>query len=118
MFFAARFPALEWQPLRGIGPGIKTAQIAGLGTVAICNGIADRKANRCCPVLVEVESTLRLLEPASARCVDMEAVTTHANGNREVAKFSANLPGDIAERIGHLTSKIACSVLSAAPVVT
>ena len=32
--------ALEWQPLRGIGQGIKTAQIAGLGTVAICNGIA------------------------------------------------------------------------------
>ena len=33
-------PAPEWQPLRGIGPGIRTAQIAGLGTVAICNGIA------------------------------------------------------------------------------
>ena len=33
-------PALAWQPLRGVGPGIKTAQIAGLGTVAICNGIA------------------------------------------------------------------------------
>lgn len=32
--------ALEWQPLGGIVRGIKTAQIAGIGTVAICNGIA------------------------------------------------------------------------------
>lgn len=32
--------ALAWQPLGGIGPGIKAAQIAGWDTVAMCNGIA------------------------------------------------------------------------------
>lgn len=32
--------ALEWQPLRGVGKGVKTAEIAGIGKVAICNGIA------------------------------------------------------------------------------
>ncbi|GAB2874690.1 NADH-dependent [FeFe] hydrogenase, group A6 [Pseudoduganella ginsengisoli] len=31
---------LEWQPLRGVTQGVKTAQIPGLGKVAICNGIA------------------------------------------------------------------------------
>ena len=31
---------LEWHALRGVDPGIKTAQIAGVGQVAICNGIA------------------------------------------------------------------------------
>lgn len=32
--------ALEWQQLRGVGAGIKTAHIPGVGQVAICNGIA------------------------------------------------------------------------------
>lgn len=31
---------LEWQALRGVHAGIKTAQIPGVGKVAICNGIA------------------------------------------------------------------------------
>jgi NADH-quinone oxidoreductase subunit G len=31
---------LEWQQLRGVGKGIKSAEIAGVGKVAICNGIA------------------------------------------------------------------------------
>ncbi|WP_226626362.1 [FeFe] hydrogenase, group A [Alloyangia pacifica] len=31
---------LEWQALRGVGEGIKTATIPGVGTVAVCNGIA------------------------------------------------------------------------------
>jgi len=31
---------LEWHRLRGVGEGVKTAGIPGLGTVAICNGIA------------------------------------------------------------------------------
>ena len=31
---------LEWQALRGVKKGIKTATIPGIGTVAVCNGIA------------------------------------------------------------------------------
>ena len=31
---------LEWKPLRGVGKSIKTAEVAGIGRVAICNGIA------------------------------------------------------------------------------
>lgn len=31
---------LEWQQLRGVSAGIKTAEIPGIGKVAICNGIA------------------------------------------------------------------------------
>ena len=31
---------LEWQQLRGVDAGIKTAEIPGVGKVAICNGIA------------------------------------------------------------------------------
>jgi len=31
---------LEWHQLRGVSEGIKTAQIPGIGNVAICNGIA------------------------------------------------------------------------------
>lgn len=33
-------PALDWQPLRGVNEGIKTAEIPGIGKVAVCNGIA------------------------------------------------------------------------------
>jgi NADP-reducing hydrogenase subunit HndD len=33
-------PALEWQQLRGVDEGIKVAVVAGVGTVAVCNGIA------------------------------------------------------------------------------
>lgn len=32
--------SLEWQQLRGVEQGIKTADVAGLGRVAVCNGIA------------------------------------------------------------------------------
>ncbi len=32
---------LEWEALRGVGHGIKTATIPGVGTVAVCNGIAS-----------------------------------------------------------------------------
>jgi NADH-quinone oxidoreductase subunit G len=35
-----RTPALEWHPLRGVDEGIKTADIPGVGQVAVCNGIA------------------------------------------------------------------------------
>ena len=31
---------LEWHPLRGVGKGVKTAEIPGIGKVTICNGIA------------------------------------------------------------------------------
>jgi NADP-reducing hydrogenase subunit HndD len=31
---------LEWRQMRGVSEGIKTAEIAGIGTVAVCNGIA------------------------------------------------------------------------------
>ncbi|MEO1040389.1 MAG: [FeFe] hydrogenase, group A [Pseudomonadota bacterium] len=31
---------LEWRQLRGVSEGVKTAEIAGIGTVAVCNGIA------------------------------------------------------------------------------
>jgi NADH-quinone oxidoreductase subunit G len=31
---------LEWDQLRGIGAGLKTAEIPGIGKVAVCNGIA------------------------------------------------------------------------------
>lgn len=31
---------LEWQSLRGVHEGLKTAMIPGIGTVAVCNGIA------------------------------------------------------------------------------
>jgi NADH-quinone oxidoreductase subunit G len=31
---------LEWQQLRGVNDGVKTAEIPGIGKVAICNGIA------------------------------------------------------------------------------
>lgn len=31
---------LEWQPLRGVTESIKTAEIPGVGKVAVCNGIA------------------------------------------------------------------------------
>jgi NADP-reducing hydrogenase subunit HndD len=31
---------LEWEPLRGVREGVKTATIPGIGTVAVCNGIA------------------------------------------------------------------------------
>ena len=31
---------LEWHALRGVDPDIKTAQVPGVGQVAICNGIA------------------------------------------------------------------------------
>lgn len=33
-------PALDWHALRGVQEGIKTASIPGIGTVAVCNGIA------------------------------------------------------------------------------
>jgi len=33
-------PPLEWQSLRGVGSPVKTAEIPGIGTVAVCNGIA------------------------------------------------------------------------------
>ena len=32
--------SLEWQQLRGVAEGVKTAEIPGVGKVAICNGIA------------------------------------------------------------------------------
>jgi iron-only hydrogenase group A len=32
--------ALEWHALRGVGGGVKTADIPGAGKVAVCNGIA------------------------------------------------------------------------------
>jgi NADH-quinone oxidoreductase subunit G len=32
--------ALEWEVLRGVRDGVKTAIIPGIGTVAVCNGIA------------------------------------------------------------------------------
>jgi len=32
--------SLEWHQLRGIGTGVKSAEIPGVGKVAICNGIA------------------------------------------------------------------------------
>jgi len=31
---------LDWHPLRGVAKGVKTAEIPGIGKVAICNGIA------------------------------------------------------------------------------
>jgi len=31
---------LEWRQLRGVGAGVKTAEVGGVGKVAICNGIA------------------------------------------------------------------------------
>lgn len=31
---------LEWRQLRGVGAGIRTAEVRGIGKVAICNGIA------------------------------------------------------------------------------
>jgi len=31
---------LDWHQLRGVGKGVKTAEIPGIGKVAICNGIA------------------------------------------------------------------------------
>ena len=31
---------LEWHQLRGVGTGVKTAEVPGIGKVAICNGIA------------------------------------------------------------------------------
>lgn len=31
---------VDWYPLRGINEGVKTAQIEGLGKIAVCNGIA------------------------------------------------------------------------------
>jgi len=31
---------LDWQQLRGVGQGVKTAIVPGVGTVAVCNGIA------------------------------------------------------------------------------
>ena len=31
---------LEWRQLRGVSEGVKTAEIPGVGTVAVCNGIA------------------------------------------------------------------------------
>ncbi|MEJ8810811.1 [FeFe] hydrogenase, group A [Variovorax ureilyticus] len=33
-------PPIEWQELRGVNEGIKTAEIDGIGRVAVCNGIA------------------------------------------------------------------------------
>ena len=33
-------PTIEWHQLRGVDKGLKTADIPGVGTVAICNGIA------------------------------------------------------------------------------
>lgn len=33
-------PAIDWRPLRGVNEGVKTAQIPGVGAVAVCNGIA------------------------------------------------------------------------------
>lgn len=33
-------PPLEWHQLRGVSKGIKTAEIPGIGKVAVCNGIA------------------------------------------------------------------------------
>ncbi len=33
-------PELEWHQLRGVGQGIKTADIPGVGKVAVCSGIA------------------------------------------------------------------------------
>ncbi|RZF25651.1 2Fe-2S iron-sulfur cluster binding domain-containing protein [Paraburkholderia sp. UYCP14C] len=32
-------PALDWHQLRGVGEGVKTAEISGVGKVAVCNGI-------------------------------------------------------------------------------
>ncbi len=32
---------LEWHQLRGVGEGVKTAEIPGIGKVAVCNGIAS-----------------------------------------------------------------------------
>jgi NADH-quinone oxidoreductase subunit G len=37
---AERSLALEWRQLRGVGAGVKTAEIPGVGIVAVCNGIA------------------------------------------------------------------------------
>lgn len=37
---AAGAQPLEWQPVRGAGEGVKTAQLAGVGRIAVCNGIA------------------------------------------------------------------------------
>jgi NADP-reducing hydrogenase subunit HndD len=31
---------LEWQALRGVRDGVKTAEVPGIGSVAVCNGIA------------------------------------------------------------------------------
>ncbi len=33
-------PPLDWHQLRGVGAGVKTADVPGVGTVAVCNGIA------------------------------------------------------------------------------
>lgn len=33
-------PTLEWRALRGVNAGVKTAQVPGVGAVAVCNGIA------------------------------------------------------------------------------
>jgi NADH-quinone oxidoreductase subunit G len=35
---------LDWHQLRGVGQAVKTAEIPGLGQVAICNGIASAQA--------------------------------------------------------------------------
>ena len=37
---ADRSDQLDWQQLRGVQDGVKTADIPGIGTVAVCNGIA------------------------------------------------------------------------------
>lgn len=41
---------LEWHQLRGVGEGVKTAEIPGIGKVAVCNGIASAQR------LLEAES--------------------------------------------------------------
>ena len=33
-------PTLEWRALRGVHAGVKTAEVPGVGAVAVCNGIA------------------------------------------------------------------------------
>jgi NADH-quinone oxidoreductase subunit G len=38
---------LEWHQLRGVSEGVKTADIPGVGKVAICNGIAGCRAKEC-----------------------------------------------------------------------
>lgn len=103
---------LEWHQLRGVSGGVKTAEIPGIGTVAVCNGIAaaqhmlETEAWRTDYVAIEVMACVggclggggepksmdpHILQKRSKAVYDIDATTLRrrSHENRDVQKLYA-----------------------------